>query len=176
MFPILSTPRIKLREITEVDADTIFDCFSQKEVIRYYGQEKFTTIQEALVLIDIFAENYRNQKGMRWGIERLDTGELIGTVGFNQWSQKHKRAEIGYELHPQHWGHGYASEAASAVMAYGFDNLQLVRIGAVVFLENKASQHVLEKLGFQKEGVLKNYMYQNGKAHDTFVYSSLPTT
>lgn len=176
MFPILSTPRIKLREITEVDADTIFDCFSQKEVIRYYGQEKFTTIQEALVLIDIFAENYRNQKGMRWGIERLDTGELIGTVGFNQWSQKHKRAEIGYELHPQHWGHSYASEAASAVMAYGFDNLQLVRIGAVVFLENKASQHVLEKLGFQKEGVLKNYMYQNGKAHDTFVYSSLPTT
>ncbi|MER2255316.1 MAG: GNAT family protein, partial [Priestia megaterium] len=70
----------------------------------------------------------------------------------------------------------YASEAASAVMAYGFDTLQLVRIGAVVFLENKASQHVLEKLGFQKEGVLKNYMYQNGKAHDTFVYSSLPPT
>ena len=57
MFPILLTPRTTLREITEVDADTIFDCFSQKEVIRYYGQEKFTTIQEALVLIDIFAEN-----------------------------------------------------------------------------------------------------------------------
>ncbi|WP_195782707.1 GNAT family N-acetyltransferase [Priestia megaterium] len=176
MFPILLTPRTTLREITEADADDIFDCFSQEEVIRYYGQEKFKTIQEALVLIDIFAENYRNQKGMRWGIERLDTGELIGTVGFNQWNQKHKRAEIGYELHPQHWGHGYASEAASAVMTYGFDTLQLVRIGAVVFLENKASQHVLEKLGFQKEGVLKNYMYQNGKAHDTFVYSSLPST
>ncbi|QTL47659.1 GNAT family N-acetyltransferase [Priestia aryabhattai] len=176
MFPILLTPRTTLREITEADADDIFDCFSQEEVIRYYGQEKFKTIQEALVLIDIFAENYRNQKGMRWGIERLDTGELIGTVGFNQWNQKHKRAEIGYELHPQHWGHGYASEAASAVMTYGFDTLQLVRIGAVVFLENKASQHVLKKLGFQKEGVLKNYMYQNGKAHDTFVYSSLPST
>ncbi|USL40579.1 GNAT family N-acetyltransferase [Priestia megaterium] len=176
MFPILLTPRTTLREITEADADDIFDCFSQEEVIKYYGQEKFKTIQEALVLIDIFAENYRNQKGMRWGIERLDTGELIGTVGFNQWNQKHKRAEIGYELHPQHWGHGYASEAASAVMTYGFDTLQLVRIGAVVFLENKASQHVLEKLGFQKEGVLKNYMYQNGKAHDTFVYSSLPST
>jgi ribosomal-protein-alanine N-acetyltransferase len=176
MFPILLTPRTTLREITEADTDHIFDFFSQEEVIRYYGQEKLTTIQEALQLIDIFAENYRNQKGIRWGIERLDTGELIGTVGFNQWNQKHKRAEIGYELHPQHWGHGYASEAASAVMAYGFQILQLIRIGAVVFLENKASQHVLEKLGFQKEGLLKNYMYQNGKAHDTFVYSSLPTT
>ena len=176
MFPILLTPRTTLREITEVDADTIFDCFSQKEVIRYYGQEKLTTFQEALHLIDIFAENYRNQKGLRWGIERIDTGELMGTVGFNQWNQKHKRAEIGYELHPKYWGHGYASESASAVMAYGFDTLQLVRIGAVVFLENKASQHVLEKLGFQQEGVLKNYMYQNGKAHDTFVYSSLPAT
>ncbi|WP_393959388.1 GNAT family N-acetyltransferase [Priestia megaterium] len=176
MFPILLTPRTTLREITEADTDHIFDFFSQEEVIGYYGQEKLTTIQEALQLIDIFAENYRNQKGIRWGIERLDTGELIGTVGFNQWNQKHKRAEIGYELHPQHWGHGYASEAASAVMAYGFQILQLIRIGAVVFLENKASQHVLEKLGFQKEGLLKNYMYQNGKAHDTFVYSSLPTT
>ncbi|WVE34662.1 GNAT family N-acetyltransferase [Priestia megaterium] len=176
MFPILHTPRTTLREITEVDADTIFDCFSQKEVIRYYGQEKLTTFQEALHLIDIFAENYRNRKGLRWGIERLDTGELMGTVGFNQWNQKHKRAEIGYELHPKHWGHGYASEAASAVMAYGFDTLQLVRIEAVVFLENKASQHVLEKLGFQQEGVLKNYMCQNGKAHDTLVYSSLPPT
>lgn len=176
MFPILRTPRTTLREITEADADTIFDCFSQEEVIKYYGQEKFTTFQEALVLIDIFAENYRNQKGLRWGIERLDTGELIGTVGLNQWNQKHKRAEIGYELHPEHWGHGYASEAASAVMAYGFDTLQLVRIGAVVFLENMASQHVLEKLGFQQEGVLKNYMYQNGKAYDTLVYSSLPPT
>ncbi|MFP7731821.1 GNAT family N-acetyltransferase [Priestia aryabhattai] len=176
MFPILLTPRTTLREITEADADYIFDLFSQEEVIRYYGQEKLTIIQEALMLIDIFAENYRNKKGMRWGIERLDTGELIGTVGFNLWNKKHKRAEIGYELHPQHWRHGYASEAASAVMAYGFNNLQLIRIGAVVFLENQASQHVLEKLGFQKEGVLKNYMYQNGKAHDTFVYSSLSPT
>lgn len=74
MFPILLTPRTRLREITEADADTIFDCFSQEEVIRYYGQETLTTFQEALVLIDIFAENYRNQKGLRWGIERLDTG------------------------------------------------------------------------------------------------------
>ena len=81
----------------------------------------------------------------------------------NQWNQKHKRAEIGYELHPQHWSHGYASEAASAVMAYGFDTLQLVRIGAVVFLENKASQHVLEKLGFQQEGVLKTICIKTEK-------------
>src|SRR5687767_5558497 len=126
MFPILLTPRTTLREITEADADHIFDLFSQEEVIRHYGQEKLTIIQEALMLIDIFAENYRNKKGMRWGIERLDTCELIGTVGFNLLNQKHKRAEIGYELHPQHWGQGYASEAAAAVMAYGFNNLQLI--------------------------------------------------
>lgn len=75
MFPILRTPRTTLREITEVDADTIFDCFSQKEVIRYYGQEKFTTIQEALVLIDILLKITE--------IKKACAGELNGSIRRN---------------------------------------------------------------------------------------------
>lgn len=111
---------------------------------------------------------------MRWGIERKGKKGLIGTIGFNAWSPKHKRAEIGYEIHPDHWRKGYMSEAVSKILSYGSETLDLTRIGAVVFIENEASNNLLTKMGFQKEGILKKYMYQNGKAYDTYVYSFLP--
>ncbi|QOS89014.1 GNAT family N-acetyltransferase [Brevibacillus sp. JNUCC-41] len=66
----------------------------------------------------------------------------------------HKRAEIGYEIHPDHWRKGYTLEAASKVISYGFDEMNLTRIGAVVFIENEAPSTLLTKIGFQKEGVL----------------------
>ncbi|PWW26843.1 acetyltransferase (GNAT) family protein [Cytobacillus oceanisediminis] len=83
------------------------------------------------------------------------------------------RAEIGYEIHPEHWRKGYTFEAVSKVIQYGFDELGLTRIGAVVFMNNEASIKLLTKAGFEKEGILRNYMYQNGEAYDTYVFSIL---
>jgi len=80
-------------------------------------------------------------------------------------------AEIGYEIHPNQWRKGFASEAVLKVIQYGFGELGLTRIGAVVFTENEASNQLLSKVGFKNEGILKNYMYQNGKVYDTFIYS-----
>lgn len=88
-------------------------------------------------------------------------------------AQKHRRAEIGYEIIPAHWRNGFASEAVSEVVSYGFAALGLTRIGAVVFTENEASNRLLVKMGFQKEGVLRQYMYQNGIPYDTNMYSLL---
>lgn len=99
---------------------------------------------------------------------------MIGTIGLNAWSPKHKRAEIGYEIHPNYWRKGYMSEALSKVLSHASETLGLTRIGAVVFTENTASNNLLTKMGFQKEGILKRYMYQNGKVYDTYVYSFLP--
>ncbi|MEH6979630.1 GNAT family N-acetyltransferase, partial [Bacillus pseudomycoides] len=59
----------------------------------------------------------------------------------------HRRAEISYALFPEQWGNGYATEAVSTVISYGFNTLNLTRIGAVVFLENESSNHLLTKLG-----------------------------
>lgn len=114
---------------------------------------------------------YQEKRGIRWGIERLDTKELIGTIGFHALAQKHRRAEIGYEIIPEHWQNGFASEVLSKVVSYGFSALGLTRIGAVVFIANEASNRLLLKMGFQKEGVLRQYMYQNGTPYDTNVYS-----
>ncbi|MBY6051696.1 GNAT family N-acetyltransferase [Cytobacillus firmus] len=173
MFPLLETERLLLREITIDDAKDIFACFSNENVTRYYGQETLEDIKQAETFVDFFARSYTEKRGIRWGIEIKGTQGIIGTIGFNAWSPKHKRAEIGYEIHPEHWRKGFTSEALSKVLQYGFDELGLTRLGAVVFIDNEASNNLLTKVGFQKEGILRDYMYQNGKAHDTYVYSIL---
>ncbi|OIK05395.1 GNAT family N-acetyltransferase [Bacillus sp. MUM 116] len=173
MFPTLETDRLVLRELTNEDAEGIFACFSNDDVTRFYGLETLKSIEEAEKFVDFFSKNYSEKRGIRWGIERKGTKGIIGTIGFNAWSPKHKRAEIGYEIHPEQWRKGYTSEAVSKVLSYGYDVMGLTRIGAVVFIENEASNKLLEKVGFQKEGILRDYMYQDGKAYDTYVYSLL---
>ena len=171
MFPTLETDRLILREITKEDSEAIFSSFSNDEVTRYYGQDPFVNIGEAEKIIDIFATNYVEKRGIRWGIQRKDNGKIIGTIGFHAWFHKHKRAEIGYEIQPDYWRKGYTQEAILKIISYGFEEMDLTRIGAVVFTENEASIKLLTKIGFQKEGLLKDYMYQNGKPHDTYIYS-----
>ncbi|MCR8656223.1 GNAT family N-acetyltransferase [Paenibacillus endoradicis] len=173
MFPTLETERLLLREIVKNDAEGIFSCFSNENVTRYYGQETLVHIEQAEAFVDFFANSYKEKKGMRWGIEIKGHQGIIGTMGFNAWSPKHKRAEIGYEIHPEYWRKGFTSEALSKVIQYGFDELALTRIGAVVFIDNEASNKLLIKAGFHNEGILRGYMYQNGVAYDTNMYSIL---
>lgn len=173
MFPRLKTERLILREISKSDAVALYVCFSNEHVTRFYGQETFNRVDQAIKLVDHFSKSYHEKRGIRWGIEIQGKEEIIGTIGFNAWSPKHKRAELGYEIHPDYWRKGFTLEAVLKVIQYGFEELELTRIGAVVFKENEASNKLLLKAGFQNEGILRNYMYQNGKAHDTFVYSIL---
>ncbi|CEG26163.1 GNAT family N-acetyltransferase [Bacillus sp. B-jedd] len=173
MFPQLETDRLLLREIRSDDAEALFACFSSEEVTRFYGMETMDGLLQAENLIELFSRRYEEKVGIRWGIERKGEAGLIGTIGFNSWNPKNKRAEIGYELHPEHWRKGYVSEALAKVLSYGFEALDLNRIGAVVFPENEASNRLLHKAGFEKEGLLREYMCQNGIAHDTNSYSIL---
>lgn len=173
MFPLLETERLCLREIRKDDAEAVFACFSNELVTQFYGQETFSKIEQAQSLIDFFANSYKERRGIRWGIEVKGCPGIIGTIGFNAWSPKHKRAEIGYEIHPNHWRKGYTLEALYKVIQYGFNEMDLSRIGAVVFINNEASNQLLIKVGFQKEGILREYMYQNGKVYDTYMYSIL---
>ncbi|RSD25441.1 GNAT family N-acetyltransferase [Mesobacillus subterraneus] len=172
-FPVLETERLILRELTEGDAGDLFANFSDQRVMKYYGSEAMENIEEAVGLIHSFHVNFCEKRGVRWGIEVKSNGLLIGTVGFHAWSAKNKRAEIGYELNTHYWGQGLAKEAISRAMSYGFNEMGLKRIGAVVFLQNESSNELLLKLGFRKEGILRSYMIQNGIAYDTNIYSKL---
>ncbi|KYG91888.1 acetyltransferase [[Bacillus] sp. KCTC 13219] len=173
MIPTLETERLILREISLKDAESIFAYFSNDDMTKHYGMQSFTNIGQAERLIEAFATNFQNKRGMRWGITIKGNHRLIGTIGFNLWSPVHKRAEVGFEIHPDFWRAGYASEGLQKIVEYGFRELGFTRIGAIVFVENEASNQLLTKQGFEKEGLLRNYMYQNGQPYYVNVYSKL---
>jgi len=171
MFPILHTDRLVLRELTVNDAQAILNCFSNSDVLRHYGQNPLTSLDQVRQIINNFSTNYDEKRGIKWGIELKGQAGIIGTIGFQEWSTEHKRAEISYALFPESWGKGYALEAVNKVISFGFQKMELVRIGAIVFTENDASNRLLIKAGFEKEGLLKKYMHQNNVPYDTYIYS-----
>lgn len=172
-FPVLETERLILRQITEEDAEDLFINFSNAEVMKHYGSEPLENIEEVRGLIHSFHLGFNDHKGIRWGIQLKNKKSLIGTVGFHAVSSKHRRAEIGYELNQSYWGQGIAKEAIAMAVEYGLKEMNLKRIGAIVFLENRPSNELLLKLGFQKEGILRSYLIQDGVSYDTNVYSLL---
>lgn len=172
-FPTLETERLQLVEITQKYTQSLFEIFSLDAVTKYYGSETFTRIEEANKLIEMFQKNYYEKRAYRWGIILKENNQLIGTIGLNGLQLKNKKAEIGYELHPSYWRKGYATEAIKEVLRYSFGELELNRIGAVVYIENKASFNLLTGIGFSKEGELRDYFFQNNKYHTTHILSLL---
>lgn len=170
-FPILETKRLKLIEINEQHVESIYNIFSNEAVMKFYGMPPFTQKDQAQNMIQSFAKNFLDKRSMRWGITLIETGELVGTVGLNNLLLPGKRTEIGYDLNPQYWRKGIISEAVEVVIQYCFEELDLYRIGAVTFPENESSYKLLLKLGFQKEGLLRGYLYQNKQSNDAFVFS-----
>lgn len=173
MFPILETKRLILREIVHEDAGDIFAYFSNEDVTKHYGMQALEHIEQAEQLIQGFTKGFQGKRSMRWGITIKGNNRLIGTIGFNLWVPVHRRAEAGYEIHPDFWRKGLASEALEKIVEYGFQELELTRIGATVYIENTASNEMLLKQGFEQEGTLRNYMYQDGYAHDVNIYAKV---
>ncbi|MCP3738441.1 GNAT family N-acetyltransferase [Rossellomorea sp. BNER] len=173
MLQELRTDHLILREITEQDAPALFEYFSSDKAMQFYGMNPLTTLEQMEYIVKGMASGYEKKQAVRWGVQLKDHQELIGTIGFNNWSRMHKKAELGYDLNPRHWRKGYMFEAISKVIQYGFDEISLNRIGAFVYLDNEASNRILEKIGFHKEGTLKDYYFSYDKHHDVNVYRLL---
>jgi [ribosomal protein S5]-alanine N-acetyltransferase len=82
-------------------------------------------------------------------------------------------AEIGYCLHPQYWGMGYASEAARAILEFGFTELGVHRIFATCHPDNSNSYNVMKRIGMKQEGHLREHIRYKGKWRDSYLYSIL---
>ena len=126
-------------------------------------------------IIEHFISTFEMKKGMRWAIIVNDGDRFVGTIGLNNLALGMKKAEIGFEIHPDFWRSGITSEALQAVLDYSFEKLGLHRMGAVTFPENSASIGLLKKNGFVEEGKLRSYLVQNGHSHDALIFSILHT-
>jgi ribosomal-protein-alanine N-acetyltransferase len=100
-------------------------------------------------------------------------GDLIGTCGLYNLQAQHRKAEIGYWLLPHYWGQGMMRLTLETVLAYGFEKLNLHRIEAYVETENAASGALLQKLGFQQEGTLRDAEIKHGRFISLDIYARL---
>jgi len=171
VIPTLETERLTLRPLEVVDAGRLFPIFSNATVLKHYGMEPHATVDETVQMVTNMVEGMRAGTVIRWGIVRKDDLTLIGTIGFHNLVPRHRRAEVGYEIHPDYWRNGYASEALRRTLDYATHVAEFGRVGAVVYTGNIASQHMLERNGFLREGTLRHYMRQDGRAHDVYMYS-----
>ncbi|KAA0964806.1 GNAT family N-acetyltransferase [Sporosarcina sp. ANT_H38] len=174
-FPILTTQRLRLAEVEPEHATALFTIFANPEVVKYYGMDPMFELAQAEKIIGHFKSTYETKRGMRWAIIIKDGNQFVGTIGLNNLALGMKKAEVGFEIHPDFWRSGITSEALHAVLDYSFEELGLHRMGAVTFPANGASIGLLKKNGFVEEGKLRSYLFQNGDSHDAMIFSILHT-
>ncbi|HEY0951653.1 GNAT family N-acetyltransferase [Nocardioides sp.] len=149
------TDRLLIRPWRHEEAPRLLDILSRLEVVKWLGDGEpklMRDLEEAHERIDRYAERSAPPLGM-WAIERTADGVSVGTVLLLTLpNAEHGEVEIGWHLHPDSWGHGYATEAARAVLAHGFAG-GLPEIIAVSHTDNRASQAVMRRLGMEDRGV-----------------------
>ena len=172
-FPILETERLRLRQIRPSDNQAIFNIFKDPEVTRYYGMGSFSEMAEADELVARWRQRFSERRLVRWVLAKLDDDWVIGTAGFTDWKRHFRSAQVGYDLAQPFWQQGFMSEALTAVLNFGFSQMQLNRIEALVMNDNTASIGLLNKLGFKKEGLLREYGYWGQTHHDLNLFALL---
>ncbi|WP_238430127.1 GNAT family N-acetyltransferase [Chitinophaga agri] len=171
-FPTIRTPHLELVQITDAHAEDLYKLFGDQNVTRYYNLVPLACPDDSLPLIHHFRKRFEAGAAIRWGIRLNESDRIIGTVGFNNFTPKH-RANIGYDLQYAYWNRGIATEALHAIISYGFHALNINRIEAEVMEGNEPSMHLMHKLGFKQEGVLRQWMYWNEQHYDMVMYSLL---
>jgi len=169
----IPTTRLTLRFLTEADLPAVYEIFSHPEVMRYWSYPAWTDHSQAQQWLTNNQEGYRTGNALQVAIERRDDHQLVGTCTLFQFHVASRRAEIGYALGRPYWGLGYMQEALRALLQYAFQTLDLNRLEADIDPRNLASAHVLERLGFLKEGHLRDRWIVNNEVSDTALYGLL---
>jgi [ribosomal protein S5]-alanine N-acetyltransferase len=130
-------------------------------------------LKHALAWIEQQQQETAGGPTLSLAVRLLTTGTLIGSVGLREIDPEHRQAELGFWIGRDWWGHGYAREAAGAVLRFGFAGLELNRICAHHLARNPASGRVLRAIGMQREGLLRQRVRKWGKYEDVVLYAIL---
>ena len=166
-FPALETHRLLLRKISFDDAEDIFLLRTNEDAMKYINKPKLKSVDDAVELIKVMNSPDRIQ----WGITLKNENKIIGTIGYHKIEKDHYRAEIGYMLHPHFWNTGLISEAIKKVTYFGFNEIKLHSIEAIINPGNTISRKILQKFNFIKEAYFKENFFFEGKFFDSEVYS-----
>ena len=172
-FPVLTTPRLRLREIQEEDKAGLFKLRSDSRVMEFLDTPLLATLEEAAEFVTKIKKAFTSNEGITWVISLHEKPELIGTIGFWRIIKEHHRAEIGYMLIPEWQGKGIMQEALQEVMEYGFKVLNLHSVEANINPANQASLRLMERNQFVREAYFRENFYYNGRFLDSIICSRL---
>lgn len=170
-FPVLRNGELALREVTRADAGAIYSIFSDDQVTEYYDLNPMLSQAEAIEMIDLWKVRYADGRAVRWGIDCGSSSGLVGTCGLHIMSEW--RGALGYDLHHEYWGRGIMQHALKAVLKFVFGRIELNRVEALVIPGNTRSEKLLSRLGFEREGLLREYAYLKSTHHDLTMFSLL---
>ncbi|MGD1060705.1 MAG: GNAT family protein [Methanomassiliicoccales archaeon] len=167
------TGQLSIRQIRPDDAEAIFAFKSDANVTACYGQEPHNTLTETREWLNRRLDDQKRHEVLYWIITQLDVDRAIGSCCLWNFDPCFHCAELGYELHRSHWHKGIMTEALSAVLTFGFADLGLNRVEANPLAVNVASQRLLLRLGFKREGVLRQRVFFHGAYIDQFYFGLL---
>lgn len=171
--PTLHTARLRLRPFTSADADALYVMHSNAHVLRYWDAPPWKERPRAELFLAACSQMSEEGSGARLAIDRVCDSSFVGWCSLTRWNPDFRSASLGYCFSDSAWGHGYATEAAHAVLRWAFDTLDLNRVQAEADTRNAASARVLEKVGFEREGTLREDCVVNGVVSDSWVYGLL---
>ncbi len=171
-LPILETKQLTLRKIKVEDAEAMYQYASKDEVTKHVLWDSHRSIETTKQFVQVMIDKYE-EGNFSWAITLKETKEFVGTIDFVTYNAAENIAEIGYALSDRHWGKGYVSEATKALLDFGFNELQLVRIQARCFADNIGSERVMQKVGMTYEGTMRKAKFAKGKHHDIKMYAIL---
>ena len=172
-FKNLESDRLLLRQVTVDDVKEVFELRSNPETMKYIPRPLVTNYDEALAHIKMINDKIETNEGINWAVTLKGSDKLLGIVGHYRIQWHNFRSEIGYMFLPECHGKGIATEVIKLLIDYGFDEMNMHSLEAVIDPENFASARVLEKNGFVKEAHILENEYYEGKFIDSVIYSLL---
>lgn len=171
----LQSERLTLREINKDDIDILYKLNSIPEIDEFNTLGIPEDIETSRKIYQPILDDQKadTRKLFCWLIYKKDSKDIIGVSGLKSSNDRFKMGEIYYNLSPDFWGKGYATEAAQRLINFGFENLKLHRIEAGVSTENKRSIRVLEKVGMTNEGIRRKILPIRGEWKDNYHYAIL---
>lgn len=172
-LPTLQTERLQLRWLIDSDVPALFDVFSDPEVMRYWGAPPFLDETAAATLLEDIRQHFSEKTLFQWGVVQQIDDRVIGTCTLSHLDAKNRRAEIGFALGRGHWGKGYMIEALNGLFRFAFDELKLHRLEADVDPRNGSSIRLLTRMGFEREGYMRERWLVGEEVCDTVYFGLL---
>jgi ribosomal-protein-alanine N-acetyltransferase len=163
--PILETPRLRLTPLTPDDARRLFPIMNDPEVMAHWDVGEIDDPRLVAEIVDSQIAEMDDGRAIHWSILRLSDDAFLGCCDLAAIDRWHRRAEIGFILARDAWGHGYALEAMRAVVSYAAVS-GVRKLGARTHLGNRRSENLLKALGFEAEGLLRGHVLRDGERRD----------